>query len=49
MDGNYLKTLKVGSQFSSFCVDEDNDRIVLFFEEKEDSFGYFSLKDIDFS
>lgn len=46
VDGTFIKTIEVGYQFSSFCVDEDNERVVLFFEDRENPLGFFSLKDI---
>ncbi len=42
--GEYIKTLDIGKGFSSFCVDEDNKRAILFFEDQEEPFGYVNLE-----
>lgn len=45
LEGNYRKTLDVGYHISDFCCDEENDRIILNFDD-EIQFGYLNLKDI---
>lgn len=42
--GNFVKSIEVGYQFSSFCVDEDNNRVILFFEDRGNPLGYFNLE-----
>lgn len=42
IDGDYLKTLDVGFQIIDFCYDEDNDRIIINFDD-EIQFGYLNL------
>ncbi|TAJ11009.1 hypothetical protein DMA11_18405 [Marinilabiliaceae bacterium JC017] len=43
-NGHYTKTIVVGQQFSSFVVDEENGRVVMFFENRENPFGYIMLE-----
>ena len=43
INGNYIKTIEVGYQFSAFCVDEDNGRIIVNFENRKNPLGYFNL------
>ncbi len=42
-NGHYTKTIVVGQQFSSFVVDEENGRVILFFVNRENPFGYIAL------
>ncbi len=46
-DGNYLKTLDPKSQFSHFCVDKENQRLVVYFEERVNPLGYINLKTLE--
>lgn len=41
--GNYVETIETGHSFTFFCVDEDNDRIIAFFEDRDNPLGYFNL------
>jgi hypothetical protein len=42
-NGIYLKTYEIGERFSSFCLDIDNNRIILYYETRENPLGYFNL------
>jgi hypothetical protein len=42
-NGDYLQTIDTGSEFSQFCVDNENNRIITYFQERENPLGYFSL------
>lgn len=44
--GDLIKTIEVGYEFSAFCVDEVYNRVILYFEDRENSLGYFSLEGI---
>ena len=41
--GNYLKTIECGFEFSNFCIDEKNKRIIAFFVDREEPLGYFDI------
>ena len=43
MKGNYLKTIETGFEFSRFCVDEENLRIIAYFTERDEPLGYFDI------
>lgn len=43
IQGNYLKTLETKSNFSYFCVDEENSRVIVYFNGRENPLGYFTL------
>lgn len=43
MQGNYLKTIETGFEFSRFCVDEENKRIIAYFSDREEPLGYFDI------
>jgi len=43
LDGSYLKTIETGSEFCSFCIDEKNNRIIAYFDDREESLGYFDI------
>ncbi|NOU62030.1 hypothetical protein [Marinifilum caeruleilacunae] len=44
MEGNYIKTIDVGYEFSAFCVDEDNERFIAYFDNRINPLGWFYLK-----
>lgn len=46
MDGNYNYTYEIGNQFSDFCVDEENNRIIIFFWDRENEMGYLDLNSV---
>jgi len=41
--GDYLFTIETEDKFSYFFVDEDNNRIIAFFEGREEALGYFDI------
>lgn len=43
LKGNYKKTIETGYRFISFCVDEDNNRIIAYYDGRENPLGYFNL------
>jgi len=43
LDGSYLKTIETGSEFCSFCIDEKNNRIIAYFDDREEPLGYFDI------
>lgn len=43
VDGNYKATLETGSKFTSFCLDEENKRVIVYFSGRENPLGYFEL------
>lgn len=45
IQGNYLKTLDVGYHVADFCCDEENDRLIMNFDD-DIQFGYLDLKGI---
>lgn len=47
-NGNYVKTLETSYKFSTFCVDNDNKRIIAYYADRnnENPLAYFSL-DLD--
>ena len=44
INGNYVKTIEVGYQFSDFCIDEDNGRVIVYFDGRKNPLGYFDLE-----
>lgn len=44
LKGNYLKTLEVGEEIGYFCVDEENNRIIIYSNARMNSLGYISLE-----
>jgi hypothetical protein len=47
LEGNYLKTIEVGFNFTRFCVDEKNKRIIVYFIDREEPMGYFDISFLD--
>lgn len=45
LDGDYLKTLDVGFRIVDFCYDNNNNRIIMNFND-EIQFGYLDLNGI---
>ncbi|TAJ04846.1 6-bladed beta-propeller, partial [Marinilabiliaceae bacterium JC017] len=39
----YKQTLDVGEMVEFFCVDEENDRVIGYFPNREHQIGYFNL------
>lgn len=44
LEGNYEATLETGCPFIDFCVDEDNNRIIAYFDGRENPLAYFNFK-----
>ncbi len=44
LDGGYIKTLDIRYRISDFCYDQQNDRLIFFFEDMI-QFGYLDLDD----
>lgn len=42
-DGNYIETIETSYKFTSFCVDEENNRVIAYFADRENPLGYFNL------
>lgn len=45
--GNFVKSIEIGYQFTSFCVDEDNNRVIMYFNDRDNPLGYFCLESVD--
>jgi len=43
LEGNYRATIETEFKFDYFCVDEENNRIIAYFAERENPLGYFDL------
>jgi len=41
--GDYLKTVETGNDFFSFCIDEENNRIVAWFDDRAEALGYLNI------
>jgi hypothetical protein len=41
--GNYLETIETGYKFTFFCVDEENKRIIAYFNNRVEALGYFNV------
>ena len=46
LDGNLKRTIETGHKFTFFCVDETNQRVIAYFDDRENPLGYFNL-DLD--
>jgi hypothetical protein len=44
MKGNYIETIETGHKFSRFCVDQENKRIIAYFDERAEALGYFTIE-----
>lgn len=42
-NGNHIKTLEIGYKFKYFCVDEQNKRVIFYFDDRENPLGYINL------
>ncbi|TCO07335.1 hypothetical protein [Natronoflexus pectinivorans] len=45
-EGEYLKTLETANEFSNFIIDEQNQRIIIYFDDREHLLGYIDLSEI---
>lgn len=43
LKGNYKKTIETGYKFTYFCVDEENKRIIAYFDSRVEALGYFNV------
>ena len=41
--GNYIKTIETGHKFINFCVDDENNRVIMYFNDRENPLGYINL------
>ena len=41
LEGNYKETIETGYKFQTFCMDEENLRVIVHFEDRENPLGYF--------
>lgn len=46
LSGNYIKTIDTGSQFSTFCVDNDSKRVIVFFDDRDNPLAYFNYNEL---
>lgn len=44
--GEHLKTIDVEYKFSQFCIDKVNKRVICYFEDRDNPFGFFNLTPI---
>jgi len=43
LEGNFLKTFETGFKIHTFCIDEENRRVLIYFDDRENPLGYFDL------
>lgn len=43
MDGDYKATIDTGHKFGRFCVDEENKRVIAYYQDRPEALGYFNL------
>lgn len=43
INGNYIKRIDTDNQFRSFCIDKENERVIVYFEDRDNPLGYFDL------
>jgi len=46
LEGNYIKTLETGHNIAFFCVDEENSRIIIYFDDRENPLAYITLDNL---
>jgi len=44
LNGRYIETVEIGHEFQNFCVDEANNRVIIYFEDRPTQLGYINLK-----
>lgn len=42
-DGEYIATLNTGHKFSSFCIDDENRRVIAYYMDRPNPLGYFEI------
>jgi len=47
LDGDYLKTIETNHNITNWCVDENNKRIIAYFDDSDIEFGYFNIDFLD--
>ena len=45
-DGSYEKTIETDSDIFYFCVDDENQRIITYYKDREIPLGYIDLDDL---
>ena len=43
LKGNFIETIETGYKFTYFCVDEENNRIIVYFDSRAEALGYFNV------
>jgi hypothetical protein len=43
INGNYKETIETGHKFTYYCVDEENKRIIVYFDSRSEPLGYFNV------
>jgi hypothetical protein len=43
-DGDYIATLNTSYKFSSFCIDEENKRVIAYYMDRPNPLGYFEIE-----
>lgn len=43
INGNYIKTIETGYKFTYFAVDEENKRIIIYFDNRPSALGYINI------
>ena len=43
LEGDYIRTIETGHSITFFCVDEENKRLIVYFNDRENPLGYFNL------
>ena len=46
LDGNYYTTIETGHGINNFCLDVENNRIIIYFETRDNPLAFIDLKDI---
>jgi len=46
LDGSYKKTIDTGAEICSFCIDEKHNRIIAYFNDREEPLGYFDIPEL---
>jgi hypothetical protein len=44
MNGDYKATIETRHKFGRFCVDEENKRVIAYYEDRPEALGYFNLE-----
>ncbi|MDD3743730.1 MAG: BF3164 family lipoprotein [Lentimicrobiaceae bacterium] len=46
LDGSYQQTIETGSEICRFCIDAKNNRIIAYFNDREEPLGYFDIPEL---